>query len=175
MAPNKRVAGASNIVLIGMPGAGKSTLGVLLAKQTAKSFIDTDLLIQEHEGKTLQSIVDQQGYLVLREIEAQVLEGLSVTNTVIATGGSAVYSDRAMANLKRNGLCCYLRLSLPSVERRVYNLGSRGIAAAAGQPLADIYEERQPLYERYADVTINCDHKTIDQVLVELLDAVQLS
>ncbi len=159
---------ASNIVLIGMPGAGKSTLGVLLAKELAKGFVDTDLLIQEQAGKTLQDILDGQGYMALRKMEETVLCSMQVSNSVIATGGSAVYSENAMSRLKQGGPCFYLRLPLTSVQRRVHNLDSRGIAAADGQSLADVYAERQPLYEHYADLTIECDNKSIEEVLGEL-------
>lgn len=157
-----------NIILIGMPGAGKSTVGVLLAKSLAKGFVDTDLVIQERVGKTLQSIVDEQGYLVLRDLEADVLRSLHAHNAVIATGGSAVYSAEAMSHLQSQGTCVYLKLSPGAVEQRVNNLGSRGIAAAPGKTLADIYQERCPLYERFADITVECDGKTVEQVLAEL-------
>ena len=157
-----------NIVLIGMPGAGKSTLGVLLAKQLAKCFVDTDLLIQERAGKTLQAIVDEHGYLALRQLEERVLCSLDAENAVVATGGSAVYSTAAMEHLKQQGLCIYLRLSLSNVERRVTNLGARGLAAAANQSLADIFKERQPLYERYADMSIDCNGKTVEEVVEEI-------
>ena len=162
------LAALNNIILIGMPGAGKSTLGVLLAKELAKGFVDTDLLIQEHAGKSLQAILDQQGYMVLRAMEEDVLCRMDSVNCVIATGGSAVYSENAMSRLKQGGVCIYLRLSLPSVQGRVHNLDSRGIAAADGQSLADVYAERQPLYEHYADFTIECDNKAVEQVLSEL-------
>ncbi len=158
----------SNIILIGMPGAGKSTLGVLLAKQLAKSFVDTDLLIQEQAGKTLQAILDDQGYKALRELEASVLCALDVHNSVVATGGSAVYSEAAMTALKTTGCCIYLRLSLSAVEQRVHNIDSRGIACPLGQTLVDVYAERQPLYERYADSTVDCDGKSVDQVVEEI-------
>jgi shikimate kinase len=163
-----KLAAQKNIILIGMPGAGKSTLGVLLAKELTKGFVDTDLLIQEHAGKSLQAILDQQGYLALRAMEEDVLCRMDSANCVIATGGSAVYSESAMSRLKQDGVCIYLRLSLTSVQGRVHNLDSRGIAAADGQSLADVYTERQPLYEHYADFTIECDNKSIEEVLGEL-------
>jgi shikimate kinase len=158
----------SNIILIGMPGAGKSTLGVLLAKELAKAFVDTDLHIQDAAGKTLQAIVDEEGYLGLRRLEEQALRQLEISNAVIATGGSAVYSDAAMAHLKSSGTCVYLELSLMSVEDRVNNMDSRGIAAAPGTTLADIYAERQPLYEKCADITLNCDNQTVEEILTNL-------
>lgn len=158
----------SNIILIGMPGAGKSTLGVLLAKELAKGFVDTDLLIQEQVGKTLQVILDEQGFMALREMEETVLCAMDVSNSIIATGGSAVYSEKAMASLKQRGLCIFLRLSLANVQQRVTNANSRGIARAPSQSLADVYAERLPLYQRYADVTIECDNKIMEQVLGEL-------
>ncbi|HET8700597.1 MAG TPA: shikimate kinase, partial [Nitrococcus sp.] len=126
-----------NVVLIGMPGAGKSTIGVLLAKQLAKNFIDTDVLIQSAEGRTLQDIVDNEGHLALRAIEERELTRLGLCNHVIATGGSAAYSERAMAALRRNGIIVYLKVAYPTLARRVTNLGSRGIAKAPHQTLAD--------------------------------------
>jgi len=164
-----KLAAQKNIILIGMPGVGKSTLGVLLAKELAKGFVDTDLLIQEQAGKTLQDILDGQGYMALREMEEAVLSSMQVSNSVIATGGSAVYSNKAMRSLKERGICIYLRLSLAGVRQRIHNFQSRGIAAASGQSLDHIFAERQPLYEDYADLTIECDNKSIEEVLGELL------
>ncbi|MGD8429689.1 MAG: shikimate kinase [Ectothiorhodospiraceae bacterium] len=159
-----------NIVLIGMPGAGKSTVGVLLAKQLAKSFIDTDVVIQTAEHCTLQHIVDTRGHLALREIEERELVDLRVHEHVIATGGSAVYSDRAMQALRRHGVIVYLAVDYPVLEARVTNLGSRGIAKAAGQTLEDVYAERVPLYERNAEVTVNCSNLTQEQTVEAICD-----
>lgn len=144
----------SNIVLIGMPGAGKSTVGVILAKQTAREFIDTDLLIQAAEERSLQTIADQDGYLALRAIEERILLSLNVTHHVVATGGSAAYSSAAMDHLRRRGIVVFLHLPLGELRERVRDFATRGIARAPEQSFADLYEERFPLYAKYADVTI---------------------
>jgi shikimate kinase len=161
----------SNIVLIGMPGAGKSTIGVLLAKQTALGFVDTDLLIQSAAGRSLQAIVDREGYLALRQLEEQVLLGLSVNKHVIATGGSAVYSERAMAHLKTNGLVIYLDVDLATLSSRIDNLGTRGLAKRPDQTLADLLHERTALYQRYADLTIPCTGLSHEQVCERIIIA----
>ncbi|MGE3550093.1 MAG: shikimate kinase [Geobacter sp.] len=161
----------SNIVLIGMPGAGKSTIGVLLAKQTALGFVDTDLLIQSAAGRSLQAIVDREGYLALRQLEEQVLLGLSVNKHVIATGGSAVYSERAMAHLKTNGLVIYLDVDLATLSARIDNLGTRGLAKRPDQTLADLLHERTALYQRYADLTIPCTGLSHEQVCERIIIA----
>lgn len=161
------------VVLVGMPGAGKSTLGVLLAKEMAKDFVDTDVLIQVRANQSLQSIVDNSGYLMLRELEEQVLLDLDVSNHVIATGGSAVYSQAAMKHLKTLGPVVYLKASLEEIKRRVQNLPKRGIAGPPGITLDKLYEERAPLYERVSDITIDSDGKTPEQVIEEIENAVE--
>jgi shikimate kinase len=148
------VNGMPGIVLIGMPGAGKSTIGGLLAARLGKPLVDTDHLIEEAEGKSLQAILDQCGYLTLRAIEEQVLLANDFAGQVVATGGSAVYSAAAMAHLKRFGLCVFLDVPLEEITARVQNLASRGIAGPPGLGLAQVYAERLPLYHRYADLVI---------------------
>jgi len=143
-----------NLIFIGMPGSGKSTIGVLVAKRLGMGFIDTDLLIQEQAGRTLQEIVDQDGYVALRQIEEQVLLALDVQNQVISTGGSAVYSDAAMQHLKRNGTVVFLDISLETVIHRIGDYSLRGISRRPDQSLAELFEERFALYTRYADLTI---------------------
>ncbi len=143
-----------NLVFIGMPGSGKSTIGVLVAKRLGMGFIDTDLLIQERSGRTLQDIVDHDGYVALRQIEEQVLLGLNVKNQVISTGGSAVYSDSAMNHLKQNGTVVFLDISLDVVVQRIGDYSLRGISRRPNQTLAELFEERFALYTRYADLTI---------------------
>lgn len=160
------------IVLVGMPGAGKSTLGVLLAKATTKDFVDTDVIIQLRANQSLQDIVDNSGYLTLRQLEEVVLLDLEVEQHVIATGGSVVYSEKGMAHLKSLGPIVYLKVSLEELKRRVKDLPSRGIAAIPGQTLEDLYEERVPLYERYADIVVSCDGKTPEQVVEDIMQAV---
>jgi shikimate kinase len=154
----------SNLVLIGMPGSGKSTLGVILAKRTSHDFVDTDLLIQSVEHRSLQDIMDQEGYLRLREIEARVLQGLNVENHVVSTGGSAVYSDAAMQHLRKTGTCIYLDVSVETLRKRITDYETRGIAKRPDQSFADLFEERTQLYRKYADVVIKGDSLNQDQV-----------
>jgi len=161
----------TNIVLIGMPGVGKSTVGVILAKHTARAFIDTDVLIQTEQKKTLQDIVDTQGYLQLRKIEEDVLLRLRCDNTVISTGGSAVYSDAAMQHLRAIGIVVYLQLDLPALEQRVADFSLRGLAKRADQSFADLYAERTPLYAKYADLRIDCGHKTVEKICDDIIAA----
>jgi shikimate kinase len=146
----------SNVVLIGMPGSGKSTVGVILAKQTSRAFVDTDVVIQTQQGRSLQEIVDRHGPMALRRIEEEVLLGLSLRNHVIATGGSAVYSDRAMAHLRSEGIVVFLDVDLPTLEARVRDFRTRGLAKEPGQTFGDLYLERLPLYRKYAEVTVQC-------------------
>jgi shikimate kinase len=159
----------TNLVLIGMPGAGKSTLGVLLAKELSRSFLDTDIYIQAQEGLALQSIIQDKGVDSFLEVEESHILSLTLERHVIATGGSVVYSPKAMAHLKRRGIAVLLQLSLPLLVERIQNMDSRGIAMAPGQDLETLYQERQPLYERYADIRIDCDHKGHEAVLREIL------
>jgi len=154
----------SSLVLIGMPGTGKSTVGVLLAKLTCRSFVDTDVLIQLSQGRPLQDIVDREGHLVLRAIEEQVILQFDCSNCVIATGGSAVYSPAAMAHLKRHGILVFLHTDLSVLEARVQDLGTRGLAKRPDQSFRDLFEERVPLYAKYADVTIQCGQLTHEEV-----------
>lgn len=154
----------SNIVLIGMPGAGKSTVGVILAKHTSRSFVDTDVLIQTSEKRPLQQIVDEDGHMALREIEERILLGLDLRNHVIATGGSAAYSDAAMKHLRRDGVVVFLHVPFAEIRRRVRDFETRGIARAPEQSFADLFEERFALYRRYADVTIACEELSQEQV-----------
>jgi len=160
---------ASNIVLVGMPGAGKSTVGVILAKLASLGFVDTDVLIQASERRSLQSIIDSQGYMALREIEERVLLGLECRCHVIATGGSAVYSPAAMAHLAVDGVIVFLDVDLATLESRALDLGRRGIAKRPDQSFAELFEERRKLYEAYADVTVECNGLTHDEVCTEIL------
>ncbi len=159
----------SNLVLIGMPGAGKSTIGVLLAKLTQRNFVDSDLLIQIHEQRSLQEIVDTEGAAVLRQIEAEILRGLQVENHVIATGGSAVYSAAAMQHLRQHGTLIFLHVPLIELTRRVQNYATRGIAREAHQTLEDLFQERQSLYLQYADLVIDCAGLTTEEICTRIL------
>lgn len=146
----------SNIVLIGMPGSGKSTVGVILAKQLSLDFVDTDLLIQSSQKRPLQEIVDNDGYLALRSIEQQVLLSLECRGTVVATGGSAAYSAPAMEHLKRDGIAVFLHADLDTLHRRVRDFSTRGLAKRPEQTLEELFQERFTLYRNYADITVDC-------------------
>lgn len=146
-----------------MPGSGKSTVGVLLAKRVARNFVDTDLLIQAAEGRSLQEIVDTEGYAALRGIEERVLSDVELDHHVIATGGSAVYSDKAMRHLNARGQVVFLNVSLATVKTRIGDFSLRGISKRPDQTLADLFDERYALYSRYADITIDCDLLSHDQ------------
>jgi shikimate kinase len=163
----------SNLVLIGMPGAGKSTVGVVLAKKILRDFVDTDVLIQTSQGRSLQDIVDTDGYAVLRKIEEEILLGLSVKNHVIATGGSAVYSDRAMTHLKSEGVLIFLDVDLGTLMMRVHDFSTRGLARRPDQSFAALFDERLALYTTYADITIKCDGITQEQVCERIIEKVR--
>ena len=160
-----------NIILIGMPGAGKSTVGVVLAKILGKDFEDIDLIIQRKEKRRLQNIIDTDGLQKFLEIEENALLDADFNNTVIATGGSAVMSEKGMLNLKKNSIVVYLKLSLEAVTKRIHNLSSRGIAMEKGQTLSDIFEIRKNLYEKYADIVIDCENCSIEQVIEKVRTA----
>ncbi len=161
-----------NIILIGMPGAGKSTVGVILAKMTARNFTDTDVLIQLAEGRPLQDIVDHDGHMALRKIEEAVLLGLRCDNHVIATGGSAVYSPAAMEHLQSLGPVVFLHVDLPTLESRIHNFGTRGLAKRPDQSLVDLFEERFALYKKYAGITIPCTGLTQEEVCEHIIRSV---
>lgn len=160
---------STSLILIGMPGAGKSTLGVMLAKALAKDFVDTDVLIQLQQGKTLQDIVDTDGYLKLRDIEEKVLLSTHYPNHIIATGGSAVYSSAAMQHLKHFGPIVFLDVSLDELRSRIKDFDSRGLARKPNQSLEELYDERRSLYQTYATITINCSGKSHEQILAEII------
>jgi shikimate kinase len=162
---------ADAVVLIGMPGAGKSTIGILLAKELGLDFIDTDVSIQVHEGQTLQNITDQQGYLALRNIEEQVLLAENIRGKVVSTGGSAVYSEAGMAHLKQDSTVVFLDVPLAELEQRISNFSTRGIARRPDQSFEDLFEERSVLYKRYADIRIDCSNLQIEEVLQKTCSA----
>lgn len=163
------MASKSNLVLIGMPGSGKSTIGVILAKRTSHDFIDTDVVIQSVQGRSLQDILDSEGYMRLREIESEVLQSLDVKNHVISTGGSAVYSDAAMQHLKEDGVMIYLDVSLDTLRSRITDYETRGIAKRPDQSFDELFLERTLLYRKYADITIAGDGLNQDQVCERIL------
>ena len=161
-----------NIILIGMPGAGKSTIGVLLAKETGRDFLDTDVLIQASQGRRLQEIIDADGPDAFAQIEDEHLAGLQVSHTVVATGGSAVYHGRAMEHLSDTGTLVWLFLPLELLADRLANLPTRGVVMAPGQTIENLYYARHPLYERWADVTVDCTFKTQEQIVIEIIAAI---
>lgn len=159
----------NNITLIGMPGSGKSTVGVVLAKALGYDFLDGDLLIQSEQGVLLQQLIDRYGQTAFLDIECDTLSAIACEKTVIAPGGSCVLRDRAMAHLKSLGTVVYLHLDYPSLESRIHNLATRGIAFAPGQTLRDVYDQRLPLYEKWADVTLAVENRTLEETLAEVL------
>ena len=152
-----------NIVLIGMPGAGKSTIGVLLAKSMLMDFVDTDLLIQKKFSDSLCGIIAERGVEEFLGIENDVICENDFQNCVVATGGSAVYGREALEKLRANGTAVYLKLSPEELERRIDNIHTRGIAMKEGTTIAALYAERSPLYEKYADITVDCEGMTAEQ------------
>lgn len=159
-----------NIVLIGMPSAGKSTVGVILAKNLGMSFLDTDVLIQTRQGRLLQDILNNDGIEAFLKIEEKSILSLKVQNTVIATGGSAVYSEKAMKHIKKEAIVVYIHINMETVLKRLNNLKTRGVVLSRGQRLEDIYMQRQPLYHKYADIKIDCSEYTIDSTIEAILE-----
>ena len=157
-----------NLILIGMPGCGKSTVGVVLAKVLGMQFCDTDIVIQEREGRRLQDIINEDGNDVFLMRERDALLSISIDNTVIATGGSAVYSKEAMAHLKENGIVVYLKVSVDEIERRLADFTARGVAIKDGMTVRDLYDERKPLYEKYADITVFAEGADIPNVVATI-------
>ena len=159
-----------NIVLIGMPGSGKSTVGVVLAKMLGLHFLDSDLVIQETEGKLLSEIIEEKGPDGFLAVEDRVNAGLQCEKTVIATGGSAVFGANAMAHLKEIGTVVYLKLPYRELERRLSDIKGRGVVLRDGQTLHDLYEERVPLYEKYADVIVDEHHLNVEQTIEKIME-----
>lgn len=165
----------SNVILIGMPGAGKSTLGIVLAKIINKKFVDADLVIQNQTDKTLQKIIDAMGPEGFIHVENAVLCDMKLDDTVLATGGSAVYSDEAMQHLSAIGTVVYLEVSYESMVSRLTDLQERGVVLKGGISMSmhDLYEERQPLYEKYADLTVNVDDLSITAAARKVASALE--
>lgn len=159
-----------NIILIGMPGSGKSTIGNVLAKLIGYRFLDTDLVIQNMEGKVLQDIIDEDGLPVFKTAEEKALCSVYCDDTVIATGGSAIFSERGMRHLGRMGKIVYLKLNIHEIERRLSNLASRGVAGAKEKTIAQIFDERRSLYEKYADYVVECDGGSVAENALKIVD-----
>ena len=163
-----------NIILIGMPASGKSTVGVILAKLLGMDFLDTDLLIQKRTGRRLSEMIEEEGTEGFLRIEEEACCGIRVSNTVIATGGSVVYSDRAMAHLKADGKAVWLRIGLPELKKRLLDTRARGVILPNGESIEELYAEREALYSRYADITVTEEGLTLEEtvhVLCEQLRA----
>lgn len=163
----------NNIILIGMPGCGKSTIGVVLAKSLGYRFIDSDLLIQEREQRLLHEIITQDGLEAFNQIENLVNASIETSSSVIATGGSVIYGQEAMKHLKMIGTVIYLQLPENLLSERLGDLNQRGVSIKAGQTLHSLYEERIPLYEKYADITIDCAKKEIRDCVYEIKSMIQ--
>lgn len=163
----------NNITLIGMPGVGKSTIGVVLAKVLGYQFLDSDLLIQKQEKRKLHQIIAQEGNDGFQAIENRVNASIEAKETVIATGGSVVYCQEAMEHLKSVGTVVYLKLSLNELSKRLGNLKGRGVVLKEGQTLADLYRERTPLYEKYADIVIDQEGQDLETCLQAVLETLE--
>ena len=161
-----------NVILIGMPGCGKSTVGVVLAKILGCRFLDSDLLIQEQEDRLLSEIIGQEGIEGFEEIENRVNAGINVKKTVIATGGSVVYGKEAMEHLKSIGAVVYIKLPYEEIKHRLGDLTKRGVAIRKGQTLRELYDERQPLYEKYADIIADEEGRSISEMALYVRDKV---
>lgn len=157
-----------NIVLIGMPGAGKSTIGVLLAKTMLMSFVDTDLLIQSAYSKGLADIIKEKGTEKFLEIENDVICESDFENSVVATGGSAVFGEKAMEKLKKDALTVYLKVDVSELEKRINNIHTRGIAMKEGATLSEIFSDREELYKKYADFTLDSTYLTAEECVDEI-------
>jgi shikimate kinase len=161
-----------NIVLIGMSGAGKSTIGVLLAKALGMNYVDTDIVIQQQEGRLLQDIINSDGITEFMQIEERTVSELKFENCIIATGGSVIYSAKAMNVLKQDGQIIYLHVPYEEIENRLTNTTTRGIVIKPGTTLKDVYEERVPLYIKYSDKTFECSNKDIEHCVSEIIEKI---
>ena len=160
--------GKTNIVMVGMPGAGKSTVGVLLAKDMSMNFLDVDVFIQGHEGRRLQDIIDNDGIDIFKELEEKYLKDINVNNFIISTGGSAIYSEAGINHLKETSVVVYLSINLDTLKERLGDFSTRGVVIKPGQTFLDLYEERCLLYGEAADMTIDCNGKTQDEIVAEI-------
>lgn len=158
-----------NIVLIGMPACGKSVTGVVLAKSLGMNFVDTDLIIQENEGKSLQRIINEEGIEAFKRAEEKTLLSLDLKNTVIATGGSAVYYPSAMEHMGDNGIIVYIEADIEEIKKRLKNIKTRGVAMSKGQSIDELYEIRKPFYEKYADVTVKSDKRSMEVTVEDII------
>ncbi len=153
----------SNITLIGMPGAGKSTTGIILAKNLSYGFVDTDVLIQVNRKQSLQDIIDGTDYLHLRAIEEEEILKLAIERQVVATGGSAVYSEKAMRHLQALSIIVFLEVDFEAIQKRIHDFPTRGIAKRVDQSFEELFHERQVLYRKYAELTVDCNTITQEE------------
>lgn len=158
----------NNIVLIGMPSCGKSTIGVVLAKAIGYRFVDSDLVIQERTGKLLSEIIEEEGLDAFNQIENDINASLVYEKAIIATGGSVIYGEEAMEHLRSIGTVVYINLPLETLKERIGDLNARGVSIKEGQTFDELYEERKPLYEKYADITVDVDGLSIREVVQKL-------
>lgn len=166
--------GMNNVILIGMPAVGKSTVGVVVAKRLGYKFVDTDILIQEEEGRLLREIIEEKGIHGFLEIEDRVNAGVDVENTVISPGGSVVYCKNAMEHYKKIGTVVYLQVSFETINKRLKNAKGRGVVLKEGQTLKDLYDERVRLFEKYADVTVSEDGLNLEETIEEVLKTLKI-
>lgn len=164
----------ANIILTGMPGVGKSTVGVILAKALARSFIDTDLLIQSGEGKRLQEIISASGMKHFLALEEKYIMAIDALSSVISTGGSVIYSSKAMKRLASSGMIIHLDLNLCEIKKRFCCMDERGVARAPGQTIENLYKERLPLYKNHADLTIDCNNLSPGEIKGKILSSAKL-
>ena len=153
-----------------MPGSGKSTVGVLLAKSLLKDFVDTDLIIQKSEGTALCNILQKKGVQGFIDLENEIISRQNFTNCVVATGGSAVYGDEAMKKLKENGVIVYLSVPCDELEKRIHNIHTRGIAMESGTTIKELFLERKALYEKYSDITVDCVNLTAEECVSTIVE-----
>lgn len=166
--------GMNNVILIGMPAVGKNTVGVVVAKRLGYKFVDTDILIQEEEGRLLREIIEEKGIHGFLEIEDRVNAGVDVENTVISPGGSVVYCKNAMEHYKKIGTVVYLQVSFETINKRLKNAKGRGVVLKEGQTLKDLYDERVRLFEKYADVTVSEDGLNLEETIEEVLKTLKI-
>ena len=166
----KGISMKSNLTLIGMPGAGKSTVGIILAKNLSFGFIDTDILIQINQQKSLQEIINESDHINLRKIEEGEILKINIDNHIISTGGSVPYSETSMAHLAQISTIVFLQASYEEIERRIHNFETRGIAKSKDQTFRELFAERQVLYEKYADITVACDELNQDEVAMAVAE-----
>ena len=160
----------NNIILIGMPGAGKSTIGVILAKVSGYHFVDADIVIQQEEGRLLKDIIASEGVDGFIDVENRINAGINTDKTIIATGGSVVYGRKAMKHLSEIGTVIYLKLDYSKLKYRLGNIRNRGVVIRKGQRLSDLYNERCPLYESYADIIVDENGRNIEKTVEQILE-----